>query len=276
MTPPDPAGRSRFRPRPHSRDTTGAATESKTGDVDQRDNKIAIAHTGTGDIVVSIGGESMQQDISAPRTATAGGSAASVPRTLPRDIPRFTGRNGELKMLIEAAGRAALSGQPVPVCAIEGMAGVGKTALAVHAAHRLTPRFSDGQMFMRLHAHSAGMRPVEPGEALTALLRETGMDPSKIPAGMEEREHLWRDRLASKSILLLLDDGASFEQIRPLLPGAGGSAVMVTSRRRLEAFVGDVRVELDVLPAGKAAELFARLSERHEDALEAVTELASL
>lgn len=276
MNPPDPAQR-RTQPRRRRRDTRDAAVVEKTGNVEQHDNKIAIAHTGAGNIIVSIGNEAITVDLA--ELLVVGGTAppaASIPHTLPRDITEFTGRGDELEALVEAIRQAVGTGRPVVIHAIEGMAGIGKTALAVHAAHRLIPHFPDGQLFMRLHAHMTGTRPIEPSQALTALLREIGVDARKIPDSMEEKEHLWRDQLTNKRILILLDDAANHEQVLPLLPGGGSSAVMVTSRRRLEEFGGDARVELDVLPADKASQLYIRLSGREDSHSEAVSELVRL
>ena len=121
------------------------------------------------------------------------------------------------------------------VCAIDGMAGIGKTTFAVHAAHRLTGSFPDGQFFLPLHAHTAGQRPVDPADALASLLLTAGVGAQQIPPGLEARAGRWRDYVAGKKILLLLDDAAGHEQVRPLLPGTAGSLVLVTSRRRLTA-----------------------------------------
>ena len=115
------------------------------------------------------------------------------------------------------------------------MAGIGKTTLAVHAAHRLAASFPDGQFFLPLHAHTPGQRPVEPAEALASLLLAAGVGAAQIPPGAEARAARWRDYAAGKKILLLLDDAAGHEQVRPLLPGTAGSLVLITSRRRLAA-----------------------------------------
>jgi tetratricopeptide (TPR) repeat protein len=132
----------------------------------------------------------------------------------------------------------------------------------VHAAHRLVERFPDGQFFLPLHAHTAGQRPVDPADALASLLLTAGLPAPQIPPGVEARAARWRDHLAGKKILLLLDDAAGHEQIRPLLPGAAGSLVLITSRRRLTALEDAVVVSLDILPAGEAAALLARLAGR--------------
>ena len=123
----------------------------------------------------------------------------------------------------------------VGIHAIGGMAGIGKTTFAVHAAHRLAERFPDGQLFLPLHAHTPGQRPVDPADALASLLLTAGVAAQQIPPGLEARAARWRDYLAGKKVLLLLDDAAGHEQVRPLLPGTAGSLVLITSRRRLTA-----------------------------------------
>ena len=150
----------------------------------------------------------------------------------------------------------------VGICAIGGMAGIGKTTLAVHAAHRLAERFPDGQLFLPLHAHTPGQRPVDPADALASLLLAAGVGARQIPAGLEARAARWRDYLAGKKVLLVLDDAAGHEQVRPLLPGTAGSLVLVTSRRRLAALEDAAVISLDTLTPGEAAALLARLAGR--------------
>ena len=193
-----------------------------------------------------------------PSGAGTGGVAAAT-RTLPRDIASFTGRQQELR---ELAGVAAGSGGVVGIHAIGGMAGVGKTAFAVHAAHQLAPRFPAGQIFLPLHGHTPGQQPVDPGDALASLLLTAGVAAAQIPPGLEARMALWRDRLAGQQLLLVLDDAASSEQVRPLLPGAGGSLVLVTSRRHLTALEDATAISLDTLPPDEAAALLVRLAGR--------------
>ena len=192
-------------------------------------------------------------------SGTGTGGAAAAARTLPRDIASFTGRQQELAQLAEAAAGA---GGVVGIHAIGGMAGVGKTAFAVHAAHRLADRFPGGQIFLPLHGHTPGQQPAEPADALASLLLTAGVPAGQIPPGLEARMALWRDRLAGKQLLLVLDDAATSEQVRPLLPGTGGSLVLVTSRRHLSALEDATAVSLDTLPPGEAAALLVRLAGR--------------
>jgi len=191
-----------------------------------------------------------------PGRPVADGAPAAT-RTLPRDTPSFTGRQAELARL---AGAAA--GPVLRIEAIGGMAGVGKTAFAVHVAHRLAPRFPDGQLLVSLHGHTPGQRPADPADALAGLLRTAGLSPAQIPPGLAERAGLWRGYLADKRVLLVLDDAASSEQVEPLLPGTGGNLVLVTSRRHLTALADAQVVSLDVLPPGDAAVLLVRLAGR--------------
>ena len=189
-------------------------------------------------------------------------ATAAVTRTLPRDIASFTGRGAELGQLLGQLAGAATGGGVVGICAIGGMAGIGKTTLAVHAAHQLAERFPDGQLFLPLHAHTPGQRPVDPADALASLLLAAGVGAHAIPADLEARTARWRDYLAGKKVLLVLDDAAGHEQVRPLLPGTAGSLVLVTSRRRLAALEDAAVISLDTLGPGEAASLLARLAGR--------------
>jgi tetratricopeptide (TPR) repeat protein/transcriptional regulator with XRE-family HTH domain len=198
------------------------------------------------------------EGVPGPPGALARSIAATTP-TLPHDIRSFTGRQPELAQLIRAA--EANSGV-VEIYAIGGMAGVGKSAFAVHAAHLIEHSFPDGQIFLPLHAHTAGQRPVDPADALASLLLTTGVAADQIPPGLSERTGLWRSHLAGKRMLLLLDDAAGHEQVWPLLPGTPGCLVLVTSRRHLSALDGATSICLDTLPPDEAAALLIRLADR--------------
>jgi tetratricopeptide (TPR) repeat protein/transcriptional regulator with XRE-family HTH domain len=213
--------------------------------------------------VAAARGKAPAADVLASRQEGAPGAfAAAATRALPRDIASFTGRGAELTQLLAAMDGLAADGGVVGIHAIDGMAGVGKTTFAVHAAHRLAPHFPDGQFFLPLHAHTQGHRPVEPADALASLLLTAGIPSQQIPPGLEARAGRWRDQVAGKKVLLLLDDAAGHEQVRPLLPGTAGSLVLVTSRRRLTALEDAAVISLDPLPAGEAAALLVRLAAR--------------
>jgi tetratricopeptide (TPR) repeat protein/transcriptional regulator with XRE-family HTH domain len=191
-----------------------------------------------------------------------GAFAAAATRGLPRDTAAFTGRQAELDQLVAALASTAAGGGVVGIHAIDGMAGVGKTTFAVHAAHHVTGAFPDGQFYLPLHAHTPGRRPVDPADALASMLLSAGVAAAAIPPGVEARAARWRDQVAGKKILLVLDDAAGHEQVTPLLPGTLGSLVLVTSRRRLAALVDAAQISLDTLPPGDAAALLARLAAR--------------
>jgi transcriptional regulator with XRE-family HTH domain len=213
--------------------------------------------------VAAARGKAPAADVRAARQGvTPGAFAAAATRALPRDIAAFTGRQAELAALLEAIDGLAASGGEVGIYAIDGMAGIGKTAFAVHAAHRMAGNFPDGQLFMPLHTHTQGQRPVEPADALASLLLTAGLPAPQIPPGLEARAARWRDHVTDKKILLVLDDAAGHEQVRPLLPGTAGSLVLITSRRRLTALEDAAVISLDTLPPGEAAELLVRLASR--------------
>ena len=202
--------------------------------------------------------------LAARRGGAAGGSAAAVTRSLPRDIGSFTGREPELAQLLGTLAGVTADGGPPGIYVIDGMAGIGKTTLAVHAAHQLTGSFPDGQFFLPLHAHTPGQRPVSPADALASLLLTAGVAVQQIPPGVEARAGRWRDHIAGKKILLLLDDAAGHEQVRPLLPGTPGSLVLVTSRRRLTALEDSAVISLGTLSPAEAVALLARLAGRSD------------
>ncbi|GLZ75564.1 SARP family transcriptional regulator [Actinorhabdospora filicis] len=187
--------------------------------------------------------------LSAPAAAPEPPSRVSH---LPYDTPDFTGRAEELARLTaeRPAGLVAIS-------AIDGMAGIGKTALAIHAAHKLAPRYPDGQLFMDLRAHTAGQEPASPGEALGVLLGQLGVPAERIPASADERGALWRAELSGKRVLVVLDNASGTAHVRPLLPGVSPSLILITSRRRLVDLDGARAMSVDALPAEDALPLFA-------------------
>ncbi len=215
-------------------------------------------------VAAACGRGSASEVLAARQGDVPGAFAAAATRTLPRDIASFTGRESELALLSKWLEGSAAAGGVVGIHAIGGMAGVGKTTLAVHAAHALAGSFPDGQFFLPLHAHTTGQRPVEPADALASLLLTAGVPAQQIPPDAQARASRWRNCVAGKKILLLLDDAAGHEQVRPLLPGTAGSLVLITSRRRLTALEDAAAISLDTLSPVEAATLLARLAERPE------------
>jgi DNA-binding SARP family transcriptional activator/tetratricopeptide (TPR) repeat protein len=204
-------------------------------------------------------------------------AALAVRYSLPPDTAAFTGRDQEVQLLAGTGATAAGTGSGV-IYAINGLPGLGKTALAVHCAHLLRRRFADRQLFIDLHGHTPGQEPVPPETALAGLLAAAGVDPRSMPAGLEGRIALWRDQMAGQNALLVLDNAASSDQVLPLLPGGEGSLVLVTSRRHLGDLPGTtVPVLLEALPADQAETMFRRLAPRATSApATAVSELARL
>jgi tetratricopeptide (TPR) repeat protein len=173
---------------------------------------------------------------------------------LPRDVPNFTDRAEELGRLAALVG-----GGSAVVTAIGGTAGVGKTALAVHVAHQLVDQFPGGHLYADLRGYTEGQAPAEPGEVLDLFLRSLGMAPEVLPADMEQRSGKLRQLLATRPVLMVLDNAATDAQVQPLLPGAGASLVLITSRSALAAMDLDDRIDLDVLPVAEAVALLAEL-----------------
>jgi DNA-binding SARP family transcriptional activator len=203
-----------------------------------------------------------------------------APHHLPAAPGHFVGRHSELDLLDEPPGQPTGTGAggTVAISAIDGMAGIGKTALVVHAAHRIADRFPDGQLFLDLHGYTKGFAPREPAQALEWLLRALGVPAGQIPEDAEARAALYRQRLVGTRTLILLDNALNEAQVRPLLPGAAGSLVLVTSRRRLKGLDDARVVTLDVLPEADAVALLrAMIAPAHATAGEPeLTEIVRL
>jgi len=172
-----------------------------------------------------------------------------MPYRLPQDTGDFTGRSSSVA---ELAG-ALTPARSMPVAAVGGMGGIGKTALAVHVAHILRQRFRGGRLYVNLRGMAG--RPAEPYAVLGGLLRALGR--RDIPYAAEERAALYRSELAGRHVLVLLDDARCPAQVGPLLPGAPGSAVLVTSRTTMAGLPGARQVDLDVLEPDEAMALLA-------------------
>jgi len=216
--------------------------------------------------------------LAAPRPAVQ--AATLVPRELPADVPAFTGRAAELAELDRLLGSPAAAASPgmgharaaggqdgpgrapaAVISAVSGTAGVGKTALAIRWAHRAAGRFPDGQLHVNLRGYDpAG--PVTAANALAGLLRALGVPGPDIPPGEDQRAARYRSLLAGQRMLIVLDNASSVAQVRPLLPGTPGCAVVVTSRDALAGLVardGAARLDLGLLPLPEAVALLTEL-----------------
>jgi DNA-binding SARP family transcriptional activator/Tfp pilus assembly protein PilF len=194
-------------------------------------------------------------------TGEAQGPASGVPRPtqLPADIGDFTGRTAHVEYLCGQllAGDEATSPGAVRIAVVNGAGGLGKTTLAVHAAHRVSSQFPDGQLYVDLLGTSA--EPAAPGEVLARFLRDLGIDGDKIPARDDERAALYRSALTGRRVLVLLDNARDAAQVRPLLPGSSACAVLVTTRNRTSDLASTRFVDLNVLEDAEALELFSRI-----------------
>jgi transcriptional regulator with XRE-family HTH domain/tetratricopeptide (TPR) repeat protein len=235
----------------------------------------ALGFTGDiGDEFIAAAGRRFAADPIDVEPDSLAGAGAGYRHGLPLDTPAFTGRETELDAITGAAAAGA-----VAVQVITGMPGVGKTALAVRAAHLLASAFPDRQLFIDLHGHTPGRDPVSPADALAELLAAVGMDTRWLPKGLTARSALWRDLIADQQTLLVLDNAASADQVMPLLPGHGNCLVLVTSRRQLpELPVTAAPVMLSPLPAGPARMMFIRIARQaageDPELVDALTELA--
>jgi DNA-binding SARP family transcriptional activator/tetratricopeptide (TPR) repeat protein len=183
--------------------------------------------------------------------------ARPAPAQLPADVPDFTGRVAELDELL-AALRGPRDGHTPRVVVVSGMGGVGKTALAVRAAHLLRDEFPDGRLYADLRGFGAGGAR-HPSDLLARFLGDLGADCQPLPEDPDDRTVLWRDALHGRRVLLVLDNAGDAAQVAPLLPGDGDSAVVVTSRRTLADLPGTARLALKPLSAEEQRELLVTL-----------------
>jgi hypothetical protein len=185
------------------------------------------------------------------------GPAVPVPAQLPPDLPDFTGRSGELQAIVDLV---LAGGGAVPVVAIAGMGGIGKSALAVHAAHRLAAAFDGGQLYADLRG--GGDQSVEPADVVGWFLGALGVAGSAIPSSIQEQVALYRSRTAGRRVLVVIDNATDQRQVRPLVPGSTGCAVLVTSRASLIGLAGAHLLDLGLLPPADAVTLLSRVAGR--------------
>ncbi|REH52108.1 NB-ARC domain-containing protein [Kutzneria buriramensis] len=210
-------------------------------------------HASVGDHA-TVGGHNIQNSTIVNSSVTmALRDPSTFPRQLPRPVDDFTGRDAEVERLVGLAD----AGAAVVVTAIEGTAGVGKTALAVHAAHQVKDRFPDGQLYADLLGYTVGRTPTPPGEVVEGFLRSLGVPAEDIPAHTDARAAAFRDVVSRRRLLVVLDNARHEGQIRPLLPASGSSLVIVTSRTVLAGLDGVLRLPLDVLTEDEALALLA-------------------
>ncbi|WP_406453197.1 tetratricopeptide repeat protein [Streptomyces sp. NBC_01622] len=203
------------------------------------------------------------------------------PAQLPVDLPAFTGRRSELAHVQELLPGSGTSTPTVVISAIGGMAGVGKTTLAVHWAHSVADRFPDGQLYVNLRGFHPSGSIMSAAEAIRSFLDVFGVPGQRIPAGLDAQAALYRSLLADRRVLIVLDNARDTEHVRPLLPGAPGCLVVVTSRNQLYGLVageGAHSLTLDVLTEAEAREFLSRRlgAERIANEPDAVAEIITL
>jgi DNA-binding SARP family transcriptional activator/DNA-binding XRE family transcriptional regulator len=229
----------------------------------------------------------LRQDIRAKGSRQAPSRRATVtampimPRQLPLAARSFTGRATEIGALFSLLEKNNEAASSVVVVALTGMAGIGKTALAVHWAHQVATQFPDGQLFVNLRGFSPNGAPLTSTESLSGLLTSLGMTVDRIPVDPAGQAALFRSLLVGRRMLIVLDNAQDAEQVRPLLPGSPGCLVLVTSRNRLTGLAaaeGAHLIMLDVLTIGESRDLLARnlADERAMAEPAAVKELISL
>ncbi|WP_433048195.1 BTAD domain-containing putative transcriptional regulator [Dactylosporangium sp. CS-033363] len=213
----------------------------------------------------------------APAPVTVAEASPTRPAQIPLAVRTFAGRDGQLARLdaLLPAGWAP-PGAAVFVAVVSGTAGVGKSALAVHWAHRVAGRFPDGQLYVNLRGFDPAATPMPPADAVRGFLDALGVPAERVPADLAGLSALLRSQLAGRRVLILLDNARDAEQVRPLLPAAPGCLVVVTSRDPLTSLVaieGAVPVPVDLLTDGEARDLLeSRLGARRVAAEPAAVE----
>jgi DNA-binding SARP family transcriptional activator len=205
-------------------------------------------------------GTDADPDASPGPRLVASSSPVVMPAQLPGGLPVFAARHRELARLRSFLGDTTKSGAAVTIAAINGMAGIGKTTLAVHWAHEVASQFPDGHLYVDLRGFSQEAVRT-PGEVLSGFLGALGVAPADVPEQVEARASLYRSMLYGRRILVLLDNAHDLEQVRPLLPSSPGCLTIVTSRNRLiglAAAHGAHTLTLEPLPPGEAREVLSK------------------
>ncbi|MEN3537596.1 BTAD domain-containing putative transcriptional regulator [Microbispora sp. ZYX-F-249] len=202
----------------------------------------------------------------------------AVPGMLPAGIADFIGRHGQVEEIRQRLTRVSDGAArfAVPIVAIAGRAGIGKTTIAVHAAHSVADAFPDGQLFADMHGGIS--RPVSPMQVLERFLRALGVPGNSLPDGLEERAETYRTLLADRKMLIVLDDVSNESQVLPLLPGNPASGVIVTSRSRLVGLAGAMHVDVDLFDTTQSVDLLSQVAgqERVESEKSSAEVLAEL
>ncbi|GAB3136386.1 BTAD domain-containing putative transcriptional regulator [Micromonospora sonneratiae] len=206
-----------------------------------------------------------EADVGGPTVESA--PAVARPRQLPAGANALYGRATELTWLAQLLSGSRARPGPV-VVAVDGVAGVGKSALALAAANRSAAHFPDGQFYVDLQGATPGLAPLRSIDVLGRFLRTLGVRPANVPDDEAEAAALFRSLVAQRRVLVLLDDAVSLAQVRPLLPGGSGCAALVTSRETLTGLVEAVRVPLGLLTPPDAVALLGGLTDPNRVAAE--------
>lgn len=215
-------------------------------------------------------------DLPSP-SVTIAPAGFTVPGLLPTDIADFTGRTEHISRIREhmISSTEEKARRPVPVAVIVGKGGIGKTSLAVRVSHEMAEHFPGGQLFADLHGGSS--QPVSPMQVLERFLRAFGMPGTQVPEGLDERAEVYRNLLADRKVLVLLDDAMNESQVSPLLPGNSPAAMIITSRSRLAGLPGATHIDVNVFDADASQDLLARIvgGERIKAEPDATAEVAA-